>query len=142
MPPDSRTVKAPHPPRGGGYDAAKRVKGSKRHVAADTDGRLLMVNLTPADVQDAEGAEAIIKAIRRRWPWLRHLFADGAHGRGKLMSAAACRDFTLEVVRKRAGQQGFVPLPRRRVVERTFGRMTFRRRLVRDDERRRDGARP
>jgi putative transposase len=86
---DSQTVKAPAAAGGGGYDAAKRLKGRKRHVAVDTDGRLLMVNLTTADVQDAAGAEAIIKAIRRRWPWLRHLFADGACDRGRLMSAAA-----------------------------------------------------
>src|SRR3712207_4158237 len=73
---DSQTVKAPAAPDGGGYDAAKRVKGRKRHVAVDTDGRLLMVNLTTADVQDAAGAERIMAAIRKRWPWLKHLFAD------------------------------------------------------------------
>ena len=97
-----------------------------------------MVNLTPADVQDAAGAEAIIKAVRRRWPWLKHLFADGAYDRGRLMSAAAYRDFVVEVVRKLEGQQGFQPLPRRWVVERTFGWMGRWRRLVRDYERRSD----
>lgn len=135
---DSQTVRAPAAAGGGGYDAAKRLKGRKRHVCVDTDGRLLMVNLTAADVQDATGAEAIIKAVRRRWPWLRHLFADGAYDRGKLASAEAYRDFTVEVVRKLAGQQGFVPLPRRWVVERTFGWMMLWRRLVRDHERRLD----
>ena len=54
---DSQSVKAPAAPGGGGYDAAKRVKGRKRHIAVDTDGRLLMVNLTSADVQDAAGAD-------------------------------------------------------------------------------------
>ena len=58
-----------------------------------------MVKLTPADVQDAEAAEAIIKAIRQRWPWLKHLFADGPYNRGKLMSAAAYRNFVIEIVR-------------------------------------------
>jgi transposase len=135
---DSQTVKAPHAPGGGGYDAAKRVKGRKRHIAVDTDGRLLMVNLTPADVQDAPGAEAIIKAVRGRWPWLKHLFADGAYDRGQLMSAAAFRDFVVEIVRKLQDQQGFQPLPRRWVVERTFGWMGRWRRLVRDYERRCD----
>lgn len=135
---DSQTVKAPHAPGGGGYDAAERTKGRKRHVAVDTDGRSLMVNLTPADVQDAAGAERIIAAARKRWPRLKHLFADGAYDRGKLMSAAACRDFTIEVVRKLAGQQGFQVLPRRWVVERTFGWVTRWRRLVRDHERRCD----
>ncbi|WP_366927185.1 transposase, partial [Pseudomonas sp.] len=47
-----------------GYDAAKRIKGRKRHVAVDTDGRLLMVSLTSADIQDAAGAERIIEAVR------------------------------------------------------------------------------
>ena len=99
---DSQTVKAPHAPGGGGYDAAKRVKGRKRHIAVDTDGRLLMVNLTLAD---APGAEAIIKAVRGRWPWLKHLFADGAYDRGQLMSAAAYRDFVIEIVPKLQGQR-------------------------------------
>ena len=135
---DSQTIKSPHVPGGGGFDAAKRLKGRKRHIAVDTDGRLLMVNLTAADVQDAAGAEQIVKAIRKRWPWLKHLFADGAYDRGKLMSAAAYHDFVIEVVRKLADQQGFQVLPRRWVVERTFGWMTRWRRLVRDYERRCD----
>jgi putative transposase len=135
---DSQTVEAPAAPSGGGYDAAKKIKGRKRHVAADTDGRLLMVNLTPAEVQDAAGAERIIAAIRKRWPWLKHLFADGAYDRGELMSEAAYRDFVIEVVRKMAGQQGFQPLPRRWVVARSFGWMTRWRRLVRDYEERCD----
>ena len=131
---DSQTVKAPHAPEGGGYDAAKRTKGRKRHVAVDTDGRLLMVNLTTADIQDAAGAEAIVKGVRRRWPWLKHLFADGAYNRGRLASLAAYKDFTLEVVRKLPDQKGFQVLPRRWVVERSFGWMTRWRRLVRDYE--------
>jgi putative transposase len=131
---DSQSVKAPHAPGGGGYDAAKRTKGRKRHVAVDTDGRLLMVNLTTADVQDATGAEEIVRAVRKRWPWLKHLFADGAYDRGRLASLAAYKDFTLEVVRKLPDQKGFQVLPRRWVVERTFGWMTRWRRLVRDDE--------
>jgi transposase len=135
---DSQSVKAPAAPGGGGYDAGKRVKGRKRHITVDTDGRLLLVNLTPADVQDAAGAEEIVKAVRRRWPWLKHLFADGAYDRGKLMSAAAYRDFVIEVVRKLENQQGFQPLPRRWVVERTFGWMMRWRRLVRDYEERCD----
>ena len=109
---DSQTVKAPAAPGGGGYDAAKRLKGRKRHVAADTGGRPLMVDLTPADVQDAHGAGRIIAAVRRRWPWLEHLFADGAYDRGRLMGRAAHRGFVAEVVRKsrRAGG-AFSPCP-------------------------------
>lgn len=135
---DSQTVKAPQAPDGGGYDAGKKVKGRKRHIAVDTDGRLLMVNLSTADVQDAAGAEQIVQAVRKRWPWLKHLFADGAYDRGRLASLVAYRDFTLEVVRKLPDQKGFQVLPRRWVVERTFGWMTRWRRLVRDYEKRLD----
>lgn len=135
---DSQTIKAPHAPGGGGYDAAKRTKGRKRHVAVDTDGRLLMVNLTTADLQDATGAEEILRAVRKRWPWLKHLFADGAYDRGRLASLAAYKDFTLEIVRKLPDQKGFQVLPRRWVVERTFGWMTRWRRPVRDYEKRMD----
>lgn len=76
---DSQTVKAPHAPSGGGYDAAKRTRKRKRRFAVDTRGRLLMVNLTTADVQSAEGggedrcchARALVMAevrVRRRRP--------------------------------------------------------------------------
>ena len=111
------------------------MKGRKRPVAVDTDGgRRLLVKLAPGDVQDAAGAaEAIIKAVRPRWPWRKPLFAAGAYDRGRLMSQAACRDFVIEIVRKLEGQQDFQPLPRRGVVERTFGWMMRWRRLVRDD---------
>jgi transposase len=66
---DSQTVKAPAAPGGGGYDAAKKTKGRKRHIAVDTDRRLLMVNLTPADLSDSAGAQPILNGIRTRWPW-------------------------------------------------------------------------
>lgn len=59
-----------------GFDGGKRIVGRKRHVAVDTDGRLLMVNLPPADVSDSAGAQTILGAIRKRGPWLKHLFAD------------------------------------------------------------------
>lgn len=135
---DSQSVKAPSARGGGGYDAAKKVKGRKRHVAVDTDGRLLMVNLTSADIQDAAGAEPILAALRKRWPWVKHLFADGAYDRGRLMSKAAFLDFVVEVVRRIRQEPGFHVLPRRWVVERTLGWMTRWRRLVRDYEHRLD----
>lgn len=81
----SQTVKAPAPGAQRGYDAAKKILGRKRHVVVDTDGRLLMVNPTPADIPDSAGAQMILDAIRTRWPWLKHLFADGACDRTRLM---------------------------------------------------------
>jgi len=134
---DSQSIKAPHT-EVRGYDAGKKVVGRKRHIAVDTDGRLLMVNLTPADISDSAGAEAILEAIRRRWPWVKHLFADGAYDRLKLMDKAAFLDFTIEVIKRSDDQKGFKALPRRWVVERTFGWMIRWRRLVRDYEKRID----
>ena len=78
----------------------KKIIGRKRHIAVDTDGRLLMVNLTPADISDSAGAQQILDAIRKRWPWLKHLFADGAYDRTKLMDKAAFLDFVVEIVRR------------------------------------------
>src|SRR6266849_2894227 len=132
---DSQSVKAPAA-RERGYDAGKKVTGRKRHIAVDTDGRLLMLNLTTADISDSAGAQLILDAIRKRWPWVKHLFADGAYDRAQLMDKAAFLDFVIEVVRRIEGSQGFHVLPRRWVVERTFGWMMRWRRLVRDYERR------
>jgi putative transposase len=69
---------------------------TQRHIAVDTDGRLLMVNLTTADVSDSAGAQVILDGVRKRWPWLKHLFADGAYDRTKLVDKATFRDFVLE----------------------------------------------
>ena len=134
---DSQTVKAPQA-KARGYDANKKIVGRKRHIAVDTDGRLLMVNLTTADISDSAGAQAILDAVRKRWPWLKHLFADGAYDRTKLLDKAAFRDFVVEIVRRTDAEPGFKVLPRRWVVERTFGWMTRWRRLVRDYEARLD----
>jgi transposase len=134
---DSQSVKAPAA-RQRGYDAGKKIVGRKRHVAVDSDGRLLMVNLTTADISDSAGAQMILDAIRERWPWLRHFFADGAYDRGQLMDKAAFLGFVIEVVRRLADQPGFTVLPRRWVVERTLGWMIRWRRLVRDYETRLD----
>ena len=130
---DSQTVKAPAA-KNRGFDGAKKIVGRKRHIAVDTDGRLLMINLTTADISDSAGAQMILDAIRQRWPWLKHLFADGAFDRGKLMDKAAFMGFVIEIVRRIEGQEGFEVLPRRWVVERTFGWKMRWRRLVRDYE--------
>jgi transposase len=134
---DSQSVKAPHAETRG-YDAGKKIVGRKRHIAVDTDGRLLMVNLTPADISDSAGAEAVLTALRKRYPWIKHLFADGAYDRTRLMDQAAFLDFVVEIIKRSEGQKGFEVLPRRWVVERTFGWMIRWRRLVRDYERRLD----
>lgn len=133
---DSQTIKAPAPGGSRGFDGAKKIVGRKRHIAVDTDGRLLMVNLTTGDIADSTGAQAVMDALRKRWPWIKHLFADGAYDRRQMLDKAAFLDFTVEIVRRT--DKGFTILPRRWVVERTFGWLTRYRRLVRDYEARLD----
>ena len=134
---DSQSIKAPGA-RERGFDAGKKIVGRKRHIAVDTDGRLLMINLTPADISDSAGAQTILDAIRKRWPFVKHLFADGAYDRTRLMDKAQFLDFVVQVVRRIDKEPGFKVLPRRWVVERTFGWITRWRRLVRDYEQRID----
>jgi hypothetical protein len=62
-----------------GYDAAKKVKGRKRHVAVDTAGLLLGVAVHAADIQDADGAGDLLRRLKRLYPWLKAVFADGAY---------------------------------------------------------------
>jgi hypothetical protein len=82
-----------------------------------------------------------LSAPSNGWPWVKHLFGDAAYDRRTLMDKAAFMDFTIEVVRKLEGQQGFAVQPRRWVVERTFGWLIRWRRLVRDYEQRIDVSR-
>ena len=93
-----------------------------------------MVNLTTADISDSAGAQAILDAIRRRWPWIKHLFADDAYDRRTLLDKAAFLDFVIDVVRRTDTDPGFKVIARRWVVERSFGWLTRYRRLVRDYE--------
>jgi putative transposase len=134
---DSQTIKAPMAEKRG-YDAGKKIVGRKRHIAVDTDGRLLAVNLTTADISDSAGAQPILDAIRKRWPWMKRLFADGAYDRRTLLDKAAFLDFVVEVVRRTDTDPGFKVIPRRWVVERSIGWLTRYRRLVRDYEQRLD----
>ena len=102
---DSQSVKAPAA-KERGFDGGKKIVGRKRHIAVDTDGRLLMVNLTPADISDAAGAQMILDAIRKRWPWLKHLFADGAYDRVQLMDKAAFRGLCDQPIDRCAARPG------------------------------------
>jgi transposase len=133
---DSQTAKAPAPGAERGYDGAKKTVVRKRHIAVDTAGRLLLVHLTPANISDSAGAQAVLDALHSKRPWIKQLFADSAYDRRQLMDKAAFLDFTLDIVKRT--EAAFVVLPRRWVVARTFGWMTRHRRLVRDYEARVD----
>jgi putative transposase len=117
-----------------GYDAAKKVKGRKRHVAVDTDGLLLGVIVHAADVQDADGVGDLLKKLKRLYCWLRVVFADSVYDRLPVLLACFLLGLTLVIVRRLAGSTGFVLLPRRWVAERTLGWLGRWRRLAKEYE--------
>ena len=118
-----------------GYDAAKKIKGRKRHVVVDTEGLLISVTVTPANVQDPTAAPTALDEAKDTAPQLRHVCGDGRYG-GKFVDwAKQSLNITVEVVSRPSGSKGFIPLPRRWAIERTFGWMIWCRRLARDWER-------
>jgi transposase len=118
-----------------GYDAGKKVNGRKRHILVDTVGLLLMVAVTAASVQDRDGARPLLGGLRKAFPGVELVFADGGYA-GRLVEwAKSAARVALEIVRKPEGQRGFSVLPRRWVVERTLAWITKCRRLDHDYER-------
>lgn len=98
------------------------MNGRKRHILVDTMGLLLRVVVHPASIQDAAGAKLVLveAAAPGAFPRLQHVWVDGAYP-GAVAFAASYAGITLEVVSRPAGAKGFVVVPRRWVVERTFG---------------------
>jgi putative transposase len=110
------------------------VKGRKRHVVVDTTGLVLDVCVHAADIQDRDGAKLVLEKLARRFPRLRHLWADGGYAGELVEWASQVGNWTLEIVRKDPEAKGFKVLPRRWVVERTFGWLGRSRRLSKDYE--------
>lgn len=134
---DSRTLQS-SPESGGraGYDGAKRKKGSKTHVAVDTLGHLLAVLVTPANAQDRAQVAALAQQVQAlTGQHVELAFVDQGYTGEEAEQAAAEQGLRLEVITLPQAKRGFVLLPRRWVVERSFGWLARFRRLVRDYER-------
>jgi len=132
---DSQSVKTTESGGPRGYDAGKKVKGRKRHIVTDTNGFLVGVVVHEANIQDRDGAVPVLQSIRRFYPFLRHVFADGGYAGNKLKDALKGKgEWTIEIIKRSDDQKGFVVLPRRWVVERTFAWLGRCRRLAKDWE--------
>ena len=134
---DSRTLQStPESGSHAGYDGAKRRKGSKVHAAVDTLGNLLSLLVTPADEQDRAQVGELAQAVQEVTGQAVELaFVDQAYTGDAPAEAAKAHGIQLEVVKLPEAKRGFVLLPRRWVVERSFAWTTRFRRLVRDYER-------
>ncbi len=133
---DSQSVKSD--PHGGsvGYDAGKRIKGRKRHLLVDTLGLLLGVEVTKASVAERQGAQILLDRVLGWFDWLRLMWVDGGYTGDAFANWVRERrpKLKVEVVKRSDDTAGFKVLPRRWVVERTFGWLMRNRRLVRDYE--------
>jgi putative transposase len=132
---DSQSVKTTEECTERGYDAGKCIKGRRRHILVDTMGLLLFALVLTADIQDRDGAKLLFEKVKKCFPRLKLIWADGGYA-GKLVDWVKqfCH-WVLEIVKRTDDMKGFVLLPHRWVVERTFGWLNRWRRLSKDYER-------
>ncbi|MEU9804259.1 IS5 family transposase [Streptomyces sp. NPDC051000] len=132
---DAQSVKtsANVPAGGQGIDAGKKIAGRKRHIGVDTLGLLLAVWVTAASVSDNAGGIHLLSHIAEAHPRITKAWADTGY-RTKVIEHGANLGIDVEVTRRDPGQKGFKVIPRRWVVERTFGWLMNHRRLARDYE--------
>jgi len=133
---DSQSVKTTAEARSDvGYDGGKKIKGRKRHIITDTTGLLVGAVVHRADIQDRDGASMVLGTIRKSFPWLRYVFADGGYAGKKLKTnLKKMGKWTFEIVKRSDYAKGFEVLPRRWVVERTLAWLSKNRRLAKDFE--------
>ena len=132
---DSQSIRTAEGGAERGYDAGKKITGRKRHLAVDTLGMVLAVVVHAANCQDQDGARSVLERLHENFRRLQVIFADAAYGRSGLPDWVK-RSFgwVLQTVLRPVGIQGFVVLPKRWIVERTFAWLMRYRRHARDYE--------
>ncbi|MEV5086097.1 IS5 family transposase [Streptomyces sp. NPDC056159] len=118
-----------------GYDGGKKIKGRKRHIVVDTLGLILAVVVTPASTGDRDAAQDLLSRATSRHHRLRRVWADSGYTGMLVGWCATVLNLMLTVIRRSDDHKGFVVLPKRWIVERTFAWLTRSRRLARDYER-------
>ncbi len=130
----SLTARASNHPVKKGFDGAKNICGIKRHPLVDVLRLPIRVLVHDANVQDRDGIAILLQNIRRRHRRLKHLWVDGGYQGPRVQEVAERESLRIEVVEKPKDQKGFVVLPRRWVVERSFAWLEGARRLNKDHE--------
>lgn len=132
---DSQSIKTASLTQVKGLDANKKINGRKRFIVTDTLGWIIGLMVVAASVQEREGAEKLFILMKGEYPRLEKVLADqGFNGAEFTVRIKSTFGFMLEIVKKVLGVSGFQVLPKRWVVERTFGWLMFNRRLVKDYE--------
>lgn len=133
---DSQSVKTTEVGGIKGFDAGKLVKGRKRHLLVDTLGLLIAVVVTAANVQDYHGAKSVLGSVKGRCPRLQVIWADGIYEKQFLIDWVRTEcGWQLQIIKRNDPEKGFKLLPKRWVVERTFGWLGRYRGLSKDYER-------
>jgi transposase len=136
---DAQSIKSSEGGQDRGFDMGKKTTGRKRHLVVDTLGLLLVVMVTAASVQDRPGGRRILRVLATRFPSIGLVWADGGYANtidNTLIGWARQKlGLLLQIVKRSDDVKGFQVLPRRWVVERTFGWLVRNRRLARDYER-------
>lgn len=132
---DSQSIRTAEGGAERGYDAGKKITGRKRHLAVDTLGLILTVVVHAANCQDQVGAKRVLEKLNKQYRRLKVIFADSAYGRSGLPTwTKETFGWILQTVLRPVGIKGFVILPKRWIVERTFAWLARYRRHSKDYE--------